>query len=130
MVNETSPMEVAENFKVNVLKLIDYLIEILNSDSDLLAVRLVVRMIPCKTAIDNFTEHSRDHRNEIENSNETYFLNDEGNNLLFNDFSQNKVIKFKNFWKDLTPVQKECIWKYFKYFLKLCDRYNELIHKK
>lgn len=124
----SSPVEIANNFKLNVLKLIDYLSEILNSDSDILAARLVVKFIPDTTAIENFAEHSKDHRQEIETCNEAYFLNDDGGqHSLYNDFSETKVIKFKNFWSKLTDQQRDCIWKYFKYFLRLSDKYMQTI---
>lgn len=128
--SDISPLEIAYHFKVNVMKLIDFLIDILDSDSDLLAARLVVKMIPDKIAIENFAHNAQTHRSEIESSNESYFLDEDGGqHSLFSDFSENKVIKFKTFWKQLSNEQHESIWKYFKYFLRLSDRYIELIQK-
>ena len=128
--SEISPLEIAHNFKLNVMKLIDFLIDILDSDSDLLAARLVVKMIPDKIAIENFAHNAETHRNEIESSNESYFLDEDGGqHSLFSDFSESKVIKFKTFWKQLSHDQHESIWKYFKYFLRLSDRYVDLINR-
>lgn len=129
--SETSALTVANHFKLNVMKLIDFLIDILNSDSDLLATRLIVKLIPDKTAIENFAkdvENNTHVRREIETKNESYFLDGDGS-ILFMGIDQSKVIKFKNFWKQISHEQRECIWKYFAYFLKLSDRYTELISK-
>jgi len=122
------PIAIAHNFKINVIKLIDFLIDILDSDSDLLAARLVVKMIPEKTAIENFAHNAQLHRKEIETKNESYFLDDSGGqSSLFSDFNEKKVVKFKTFWKQITPEQRESIWKYFQYFLKLSDTYTSAI---
>ena len=123
--SETSPVEIAKNFKLNVLKLIDYLIDILESDSDLLMVRFVVKNLSQTTMIEKFHRNVQSHRNEIESSNEDYFM--DVNNTIFDDFGE-KVLKFKTFWKKLSNDQQTCIWKYFKYFLRLSDRYNTLVY--
>lgn len=125
--SNTSPLDVASNFKMNIFSLIDYLLDICNCDSDLLAARLAVKLIPDKIAIENFSHNVQNHRNQIETENEKYFLDEHGGNNIFNDFNKEKVIKFRDYWKRLDDDQKKCVWKYFKYFLKLSDRYIELL---
>lgn len=117
-------MEIAKNFKTNVIQLIDYLIETVGADSDLLAVSLAVKMINEKLAIENFIKHSDVHRAQIASRSEDYFLNDEGN--LFAEFSEKKVSKFKKCWQGLSAQEKESVWKFFEYFLRLADRYRDI----
>lgn len=124
----STALEICGNFKQNVLKLIDYLIDITESDSDLIAARLGVRMIPDTKAIENFAKHSQGHREQIEHKEELYFLNNE-DNPIFSEFKASKVNKFKDLWKSLRTEQKDCIWKYFSYFLRLSDRYCQLTGK-
>lgn len=123
-----NPAEVADNFKENVLKLIDYLISIIPHDSDLLSARLVTKMIPTIKAIENFAKHIGTHRVQIENEDEQYFLSNDGTDTIFADYSQSKVVKFKTLWQQLDKSQKSNIWTYFKYFIRLSDRYCELKH--
>lgn len=129
-----SPIDVASNFKLNINKLIDYLLSITESDADLLLVRIVVRNINDIKAIERFAANAESHREEIVNKNENYFLNEDCENA--NIFSQiaeqigdKKVLKFKNIWKNLNSEQKECIWSYFQHFVKLSDRYKQLLGK-
>ena len=126
MDNTSKLIGLRKNFKENILKLIDYLIEKLNVDSDLLAVRLFVNALDASKAITVFIKHAHTYRTYIESKDETYFLN-EGGSELFSNFESSKILKFRTYWGKLSEEDKNHIWTYFQHFLRVSDQYNKLL---
>ena len=115
-------------FNTQILRLVDELIEIYPEDFDFKTFKNSLDMLKranARAPLELFQQHIYIHKEKIINKDESFFLNNdfshqaEGNSEKFLQI----VTKLKQYWLDMSSNTKESIWKYFKVFIILCERY-------
>jgi hypothetical protein len=120
--------ELLKIFQENLIKFIDEIIELLppTSKGDIIMLRILfIDSFPMEDAMKIFSERILPHTKMVLERDENFFLNCED---LFAGIKKDKVSYFKDLWlsKELDDENKEIIWDWFTYFLKLAQKYNSL----
>lgn len=81
--------------------------------------------IPIEDVMIVFSERILPHASKVETENETFFVECTD---LFEGISNDKVHYFKDLWMspNITESDKKSLWKWFKLFLKLSQKYQEV----
>ena len=121
--------ELLQLFKDNLVKFMTALSERYNEpDFHVLRVFFSVE-IPIEEAMIVFSERILPHSKMVEEKDGKFFL-ECGD--LFEGIQRDKVHYFKNLWlsSDLTEDDRETLWKWFRLFLKLAQKYRSLCPQK
>jgi hypothetical protein len=74
--------------------------------------------------IDYFIQYIYPHKERIKNADETFFLEGGGQEELKNINKLKFRDNIKSLWiNDMSDDNKEIVWKYFKAFVILCEKY-------
>ena len=115
-------------FNTQIFSLVDELIEIYPEDFDFKTFKNSAEMLKkanARAIVELFNQHIYIHKDKILAKDESFFLNNDfsgqvgGNSEKFLKI----VAKLKQYWQDMSTNTKENIWKYFKVFVVLCERY-------
>ena len=111
-------------FNTVVSKFLSDLYEILPEEKDIFIFQNQIEtltMFNKAFLIDNFVDKVYKYKKNILEKDENFFLTNELD-IEENDIS--KAIHLKTLWKNkLRPENKEIIWKYFKLFIAISDKY-------
>ena len=124
--NNLTTIDVLRLFKDNVIKFLMALIEILPREGDLIMLRVMFEtQIPVEAAMQIFSSRILPYADMVRNKDERFFL--EGTDL-FDGLQREKVSYFKDLWLStaLTADDKEQLWKWFRLFLNLAEKYEKL----
>lgn len=119
-------IDVLKLFKDNVIKFLMALIEILPREGDLIMLRVMFEtQIPVETAMQIFSSRIMPYADMVRTKDERFFL--EGTDL-FDGLQREKVSYFKDLWLSdaLSADDKEQLWKWFRLFLNLAEKYEKL----
>ena len=76
--------------------------------------------------LDIYDNYVLDYRTQIDEKNESFFIDHDFDDVAEKNQNQEMtftlVEKIKEYWKDLTPQNKEISWKYFQVLNKLSDK--------
>ncbi len=117
--------ELLRLFKDNLVKFMTALSERYDEpDFHLLRIFFSVE-IPIEEAMITFCERILPHAKMVENKDEKFFLECTD---IFEGIQRDKVHYFKNLWlsNDLDADDRENLWKWFKLFLKLAQKYRAM----
>lgn len=123
MSNELSKLDILKLFKTNLIKFIDALIEQLPDESDLIVLRIFLQeQIPIEDVMITFSRRLIPCKDMILNKEEKFFLE---HNDVFTGVSSDTVNYCKNIWtsKKITVEDKEQIWKWFRLFVNLSEKF-------
>ena len=120
--------ELLKIFQENLIKFIDEIVELLPpaSKGDIIMLRILfIDSFPMEDAMRIFSERILPHSKMVLARDESFFLNCED---LFSGIKKDRVSYFKDLWlsEELNDENKEIIWEWFTYFLKLSLKYNSL----
>ena len=121
-----SKFQILALFKDNLIKFLDALIEKLPQERELITMRVLFSdQIPIETAMERFSSRIIPYEDLINNSDQSFIINN-NNNDLFSGITSSKVSYMKKLWSSssFTQDDKEELWKWFKIFLKLAKLYN------
>lgn len=121
-----SQIDLLIQLKEQLLVFLDELIEILPQEPDLVIARIFLKdRIQISLAMDYIVNDLVPLKPLIDNRDDNFFLE---NNILFGTISDTKVNHFKKIWNNgsLDREDKETIWKWFKSFIYLAERYSKL----
>jgi hypothetical protein len=84
----------------------------------------MIKKINSNMVIEYFVSYIYPHKNKINDQDESFFIEGGGQNEL----KDNSGLKFrdniKTLWiNEMSDENKEIIWKYFKLFILLCEKY-------
>ena len=76
-----------------------------------------------KQILELFTQYIYPHKDNIIDNNDDFFLT---NTTEYDTIDTFMVIvtSLKKYWHDISTINKECIWKYFKIFIILKEKYD------
>ena len=109
-------------FVTQLQNFIDDLILLYPADNDFKVfkngVALLNRTNPRKI-VNLFKEYVDKYENRIISRDETFFLQNDYNEIEKTENILESMNKLKNYWKDLNDSNKEKVWKYFEILIKL-----------
>lgn len=123
MSQELSRLDILKLFKTNLIKFLDALIEQFPSEGDLAVLRVFLsEQIPIEDVLVIFSKRLLPYKQMIINKDEKFFI--EGDDV-FKGVSSDTVSYCKNIWlsEKITSEDKEQIWKWFKLFVNLSEKY-------
>ena len=123
MSQELSRLDILKLFKTNLIKFLDALIEQFPSEGDLAVLRVFLsEQIPIEDVLIVFSKRLLPYKQMILNKDEKFFI--EGDDV-FKGVSSDTVSYCKNIWlsEKITSEDKEQIWKWFKLFVNLSEKY-------
>jgi len=126
MSQELSRLDILKLFKTNLIKFLDALIEQFPSEGDLAVLRVFLsEQIPIEDVLIVFSNRLLPYKQMIINKDEKFFV--EGDDV-FKGVSSDTVSYCKNIWlsEKITVEDKEQIWKWFKLFVNLSEKYINL----
>ena len=126
MSQELSRLDILKLFKTNLIKFLDALIEQFPSEGDLAVLRVFLsEQIPIEDVLIVFSKRLLPYKQMIMNKDEKFFV--EGDDV-FKGVSSDTVSYCKNIWLSdkITGEDKEQIWKWFKLFVNLSEKYINL----
>jgi hypothetical protein len=126
MSQELSRLDILKLFKTNLIKFLDALIEQFPSEGDLAVLRVFLsEQIPIEDVLIVFSKRLLPYKQMILNKDEKFFI--EGDDV-FKGVSSDTVSYCKNIWlsEKITGEDKEQIWKWFKLFVNLSEKYINL----
>ena len=122
--------DILTDFKRNIISFIDALIYQFPKEGDLVIVRIVLKdMAKPIDIMNNFISKILPLKDVINTRDDSFFLNSESAASLFSEFDKGKVNHFKRIWKssELDAEDRNIIWTWFNAFIKLAERYQELL---
>ena len=109
-------------FITQLLNFIDDLILLYPSDNDFKlfknGINLLNRTNPRKI-VNLFREYVDKYEQRIMSRDETFFLQNDYDEIQKTENILESMNKLKNYWKDLNDSNKEKVWKYFEVLIKL-----------
>ena len=122
-----SKIDILKTLKEQVILFFDELIDTLPEEADLIIIRIFIKdKYPIEDIMKYIVKKFIPLRNSIIKEDEGFFLN---NNILFEEFDSNKVNHFKRIWRSssLNEDDRKVIWRWFKGFLCLAEKYEKLL---
>lgn len=125
----SSELELLIQLKNQLVSFLDELIESFPTEPDFVIFRIFVKdKIPVVDIMQYITTKIIPLQDMIIKEDDNFFIN---NNVLFEKFDEkksNKVNHFKRLWQsdNVDEEDKQVIWRWFKSFLYLANRYLEL----
>lgn len=116
-------IEILKLFKTNLIKFLDALIEQFPSETDFIIVRIFLsEQVPIEEVIKIFSSRILPYKQMVLSKDDKFFLNC---NDIFEGLGKDKVSYFKNIWisPQITIEDKEQIWRWFKLFVNLTEKY-------
>jgi hypothetical protein len=114
-----------QSLKENLIKFIDELMMLLPKEKDLLLLRTLFMDFPMEEAMNIMIDRVVPYEDIIVNKNDKFFLECTD---IFEGIGDHKVSYFKELWQSqqLCDDDKEAIWVWFQYFLKLGKKYKSI----
>ena len=120
----SSEIEYLKQLKEQMIIFLDELIEFLPEEPELVIIRIFVKdKIPIVHIMNYITEKLIPLKQYVINKDDSFFIN---NNILFEKVDPKKVNHFKNLLTSgkLTVDDKETIWKWFRTFIYIAEKYT------
>ena len=98
------------------------------NDLDLKAAYKMIstlKKINPRRLLDFFNKYVIVYRDKILNKDETFFLDNEFNELSENDSSISIIKQLKTHWNEMSPNSREATWNYFIVLVKLSDKISK-----
>jgi len=121
-----STLDILIQLKDQLIFFFDELIDILPEEPDLVIVRIFLKdKIPIMDVMEYIIKKLIPLKAMVIERNDAFFMN---HNILFDRLDSNKVNHFKRLWTSgsLDNQNKETIWKWFRSFIYLAEKYNRL----
>ena len=115
-----------QDFKSNIIKFLDALMELLPKEGDLIMLRIMFNsQIPIESAMKIFASRIIPCAEMVKTRDERFFIDCSD---LFSGIRKDKVSYFKDLWLSgtLTPADKESLWKWFRLFLWYALQYEKM----
>lgn len=125
----SSDLDLLIQLKTQLVSFLDELIDSFPNEPDFVIFRIFVNdKLPIQSIMQYIIENLCPLQDLVKNKDENFFLN---HNVLFEKFSEkesSKVNHFKKLWTSgaLDKEDKEVMWKWFKSFIFLGNKYSEL----
>jgi hypothetical protein len=126
MSSQNSKIALLSLFKDKLIEFIDALIELLPNEGDLILLKIMFQtQIPLEQAMQIFSSRIMPYADMVEAKDERFFLETTD---LFAGIRRDKVSYFKDIWqsKEMTNEDRDALWQWFNFFLKLAKRYTAL----
>lgn len=120
-------IKILKQLKEQLVLFFDELIDLLPQEADLVMIRIFIKdKFPIQDIMEYMTKKLLPLKDMIINKDEGFFLQ---NNILFEKFEKNKVNRFKTLWRSdiLEEEDKETLWKWFKSFVYLVEKYQKTL---
>jgi len=117
-------VKILQNLKEKIIEFLDQLYQLLPTERDLISLRLMfMDQIPMEDAMEIMINRVYPHAAMIESRNEKFFLECTD---IFEGIGEHKVSYFKQLWQSpqLDEQDKEDLWVWFNYFLKMVRKYQ------
>ena len=128
--SQISKIDLLRIFKENLLLFLNELIIQLPNESELLTLKVMFsQSIPIEDALQIFSMRILPHADMVTNRNDKFFLECTD---LFEGVQSDKVSYFKKLWNspNITKDDKDKIWEWFDFFLKIAKKYSAMIGSK
>jgi len=128
----STEIEVLIQLKSQLVNFLDELIESFPNEPDFVIFRIFVNdRIPISEIMNYITSNLCPLKDMVEKKDDNFFLN---HNILFEKFNEkekSKINHFKKLWlsPNIDKDDREVIWKWFKSFIYLGNKYSELTNK-
>ena len=122
-----SKTDILKQLKEQLILFFDELIDTLPDEPDLIIIRIFIKdKYPVEDIMKYLMKKFIPLRNCILKEDEGFFLN---NNILFEEMDNTKVNHFKRIWRSetLSEDDRKVIWKWFKGFLYLAEKYANIL---
>jgi hypothetical protein len=122
-----SKTDILKQLKEQLILFFDELIDTLPDEPDLIIIRIFIKdKYPVEDIMKYLMKKFIPLRNGILKEDEGFFLN---NNILFEEMDNTKVNHFKRIWRSetLSEDDRKVIWKWFKGFLYLAEKYEKIL---
>lgn len=122
-----NPQDIITEFKRLLIGFIDELIEQFPQEGDLVLARVFLNnQVPITVVINYFIKELLPLKPIIEQRDENFFLQ---NDILFGAINRGKVGHFRRLWRSpvLDDTDRALIWKWFDYFIRITERYQQHI---
>lgn len=123
MSDEKLKIQLMYDFRNQLLRFLDELIEQFPLETDFILIRVFMRdQVPVYDVLGRFIRDLLPHRKQVEDRNVQYFLN---NTILYNGIANNKVNHFQELWKSdkLDDDDREIIWRWMDSLNTIGDQY-------
>lgn len=96
-----------------VLQLVDQIMKkiIKNKDFEFIFIRQYFNNKTEKEIVTNVQKFILPYKKMIESKNKQFFIE---NDFIFNSLPQNKVMEYKELFKNISEKDETCLWKYFE----------------
>ncbi len=121
--------DILKIFKQAYVEFIDELVDQFPNESDMVILRVVfANNLPSDTVMNMFILHVLPHKDLIYKKDEAYFLEHDDIFQAINT-QANKISHFKQLWQseEMTEETKETIWMWFKHFIIIVEKYQQLV---
>ena len=118
-------LELLIQLKDQLIFFLDELIELLPQEPDIVIVRIFLKdKIPIADVMAYICKELVPLKPLVDSKDDSFFLD---NNILFETLDDKKVNHFKKIWTNgcLDREDKETIWRWFKSFIYLAERYTK-----
>jgi hypothetical protein len=118
-----SQIELLIQLKDNLIFFLDELIELLPQEPDLVIVRIFLKdKIPIADVMTYIQRELVPLKPLVDSKDDSFFID---NNILFETLDERKVNHFKKIWTNgsLDKEDKATIWRWFKSFIFLAEKY-------
>jgi hypothetical protein len=123
MSKEMGKIELLQLFRNNIIQFFSSLNDKFPSEPDFMLLKFMFQIdIPIEDAVIIFCKRILPHAKMVETQDDRFFLECTD---LFEGIRREKVHYFKDLWQSptITDEDKTVIWKWFKLFLKLAQKY-------
>ena len=118
-----SDIEILREFRTNLVKFIDELIEQYPEQPEFIISRIYVSNSGNVADMVNFIiQNIFPHKEEIKNRNSVFFLK---NDSLFGKYDKDKVEFYKRLWKTLDKEDQNVMWLWFDLFVHISEKYQK-----
>jgi len=117
-------LDLLVRLKTTLIDFFDELIELLPEEADLVVARIFLNdQIPIEDIMNYIVYKLIPLKEMVVEQNDKFFLE---NNILFEQLDENKVNHFKRIWENkvLETDDRNTIWKWFRSFIFLAEKYN------
>ena len=121
--NIAKQVEVLKLFKLNMIEFLDQLIEQFDQEGDLIVMRFFIsEQIPLEDLMNRFISYIYPLKDMILKRNEKFFLERDD---IFGSSPADKVIHFKELYKNMDTDDRDTLWSWFDRFISICEKYKQ-----
>lgn len=119
-------LRILQAFQEQLLNLMEDMTRTLPGENDLAAVHFFFKSAPIEDIMKHFVVNILPLRKYVDTRDDRFFINQTD---IFGELQKNKVDHFKRLWTSghLSDQDRQVVWKYFDVFIKLADRFRQLM---